>query len=104
VLGAAILFHGFVAWLGLGLLWRRASARRGGLVFASVWAAVAVGTWLVVHAALADLARGYPDRAGFAAVAESLAVEVTCVNIALSAALAWLLTRPAVRMQFRSGS
>jgi hypothetical protein len=104
VLGAAILFHAFVAWLGLGLLWRRPWARRGGLMFAGLWAATAAGAWFGVHVALEDLARGYPERAAFARVAESLAGQVTLVNIALSAALAWLLVQPAVRVQFRPGS
>jgi hypothetical protein len=104
VLGAAVLFHGFVAWLGLGLLWRRPWARRGGLWFAGLWAATAAGAWFLVHAALEDLVRGYPDRAGFARVAESLAGQVTVVNIGLGAGLAWLLLQPAVRAQFRSGS
>jgi len=104
VLAVAIAFHACVAWLGVGLLWRRPWARRAGLVFAAVCAVTAGGTWIGVHAALEDLARGYPERAGFARVAEALAAQVGLASIALSAALAWLLVQPAVRAQFRPGS
>jgi len=104
VLAAAMLFHAFVAWLGLGLLWRRPWARRAGLVFAGLWAVTAAGVWVGVRVALEDLARGYPERAGFARTAESLAGQVGFVNIALGVALVWLLVQPAVRVQFRSGS
>jgi hypothetical protein len=104
LLAGAVLFHAFVAWLGLGLLWRRPWARRGGLWFACAWAATAALSWLVVRAALGDLARGYPDRAGFAAMAGILAGQVALLNVALGAALAWLLLQPAVRAQFRSGT
>ncbi|HXQ63763.1 MAG TPA: hypothetical protein VN787_02815 [Steroidobacteraceae bacterium] len=104
VLGAAILFHAFIAWLGLGLLWRRPWARRGGVVFAGLWAVTAAGVWFGVRVALEDLARGYPERAGFARVAETLAGQVGIANVALGAALAWLLVQPAVRVQFTPGS
>ena len=103
VLGAAIVFHTAVAWLGLGLLWRRPWARGATLWFAFLWAGLAALGFGVVHYALADLARGYPERAQFARVAESLAVEVTLVNVALAAALVLLLIQPAVRVQFTAG-
>ncbi len=103
VLGAAVVFHGVVAWLGLGLLWRRPWARRATLGFAFAWAAVAALAFGVVRFALEDLARGYPERAHFAHVAESLALEVTLVNVALAAALVLLLIQPAVRVQFSAG-
>jgi hypothetical protein len=57
----------------------------------------------VVRYALADLARGYPGQAHFAAVAGSLALEVALVNVALAAALVLLLIQPAVRVQFSAG-
>lgn len=103
VLGAAIVFHTLVAWLGVGLLWRRPWARRAALGFAFVWAAVATLAFGVARYALEDLARGYPQHAHFAQVAESLAVEVALVNVALAAALVLLLIQPAVRAQFSAG-
>jgi len=103
VLGAAIAFHALVAWLGVGLYWRRAWARRGALVFAACWAGVAVAAWGVVRYALEDLARGYPDRAAFARAAQVLASQLVLVNIGLAAGLLLLLIQPAVRAQFRSG-
>ena len=103
VLGAAIVFHTVVAWLGIGLFWRRPWARRATLAFSFGWAGVAALTFAVARYALEDLARGYPDRAHFARVAESLAAEVALVNVGLAAALVLLLIQPAVRAQFRSG-
>lgn len=103
VLGVAVAFHLLVAWLGVGLLWRRPWARRAALVFAFVWAALATTAVGVVRYALEDLARGYPQHAHFAQVAESLAVEVALVNLALAAALVLLLIQPAVRAQFSAG-
>jgi hypothetical protein len=104
VLGAAIVFHSLVAWLGVGLLWRRPWARRATLFFACAWAGVAAASWGLTHYVLADLARGYPERAHFASVAGALAAQVALVNLALAAALVLLLIQPAVRAQFRSGS
>jgi hypothetical protein len=92
-----------VAWLGIGLFWRRPSARRAALVFAVVWAGLAALAFAVVRYALEDLARGYPEHAHFARVAESLATEVALVNVALAAALMLLLIQPAVRAQFSAG-
>ena len=103
VLGAAVVFHCGVAWLGVGLLWRRAWALRATLALAFAWAAVAALAFAVAHAALADLARGYPERAHFAAVAEALAVQVTLANVGLAALLVLLLIQPAVRAQFSAG-
>jgi hypothetical protein len=103
VLGAAIAFHTLVAWLGVGLYWRRAWARRGTLLFAGCWAAVAALAWAVVRYALEDLARGYPDRAAFARAAEALADQLALVNVALAAGLLLLLIQPAVRAQFSAG-
>lgn len=103
VLGAAIAFHTLVAWLGLGLLWRRPWARPAALAFACVWAALAALALGIVHYVLADLARGYPQYAHFAEVAGSLAVQVALVNLALAAALVLLLIQPAVRVQFSAG-
>ena len=57
----------------------------------------------VARYALADLTRGYPEHAHFAAVAGSLALEVALVNVALAAALVLLLIQPAVRAQFSAG-
>jgi len=104
VLGAAIGFHALVAWLGVGLLWRRPWARRAALVFSFAWGGLAALGGGVVRYALADLARGYPQHAHFAAVASALAAEVALINIALAAALALLLIQPAVRAQFSAGS
>lgn len=103
VLGAAIVFHTIVAWLGVGLFWRRPWARRATLVFSFAWAGVAALAFAVTRYALEDLARGYPEHAHFARVAESLAAEVTLVNVALALALVLLLIQPAVRAQFSSG-
>ena len=103
VLGAAIAFHLVVAWLGVGLLWRRPWARRATLGFAFAWGGLAVLSLGVVRYALADLARGYPEHAHFAAVAGSLALQVALVNVALAAALVLLLIQPAVRTQFSAG-
>ena len=104
LLALAIAFHCFVAWLGTGLLWRRGWARRTALGFAMAWAALAALGCAVARYALEDLARGYPERASFARVAESLVLEVTLVNIVFAAALALLLIQPAVRAQFSAGS
>ena len=103
VLGAAIVFHTFVAWLGVGLLWRRPGARRTALAFACGWAGLAVLGWLAARLALADLARGYPERAGFAQAATALATEVTLLNVGLAVLLVLLLVQPAVRAQFSAG-
>jgi hypothetical protein len=103
VLVAAIVFHTIVAWLGVGLLWRRPWARRATLVFAFAWAGLAALAFGVARYALEDLARGYPQHAHFARVAESLATEVTLVNVALAAALVLLLIQPPVRAQFSAG-
>lgn len=103
VLGAAIIFHTIVAWLGVGLLWRRPWARRATLVFACVWGSLAALAFGVARFALADLARGYPQHAHFAEVAGSLALQVALVNVALAAALVLLLIQPAVRVQFSAG-
>jgi hypothetical protein len=103
VLIAAIVFHSIVAWLGVGLFWRRPWARRATLVFACVWASLATLVFLIVRYALEDLARGYPARAQFARAAESLAGEVALANVALAAALVLLLIQPAVRALFSAG-
>jgi hypothetical protein len=104
VLGIAIAFHFALAWLGTGLLWRRRWAWTGGLVFASLWVCAALGGWAVAHYALTDLARGYPERAGFAHAVQPLAAEVAVVNALLGVALAALLLQRVVRQQFRIGS
>jgi hypothetical protein len=104
ILALGIVFHLLVAWLGIGLVRRRAWARRGGLLLAAVWVAGAAIVWLVVRRALEDLAAGYPDRAGFAHAAEFLAGEVAVLGAALGAGFALLLLQPAVRAQFRTGS
>jgi hypothetical protein len=104
VLALGVLYHLFVATLGVGLVWRRGWARRGGLGLAALWISAAVIVWLVVRTALEDLARGFPERAGFAHSAEVLAGEVSLLSIAIGVGLATLLLQPAVRAQFRSGS
>ena len=104
LLALAIVFHGFVAWLGTGLLWRRSWARRTALGFTVAWVGLAALGFAVARYALEDLARGYPERASFARVAESLILEVTLVNIVFAAALVLLLIQPAVRAQFSAGS
>jgi hypothetical protein len=104
ILLVAIAFHGAVAWLGLGLLWRRSWARRPAIVFSALWIAVAAAAWLVVRYALDDLARGYPDHASFALAAQALATQVTILNVGLATALILLLIQPAVRAQFSAGS
>jgi len=104
VLAAAIVFHTLVAWLGVGLLWRRPWARRAALTFACGWGALAALALGVARYVLADLARGYPEYAHFAALAGSLAAQVALVNLVLAAALALLLVQPAVRVQFSAGS
>ncbi|MBS0375819.1 MAG: hypothetical protein JSR73_14670 [Proteobacteria bacterium] len=104
LLMVAIVFHAWLAWLGLGLLWRRPWARRATLGFGFAWAALAAGGYALAHYALGDLARGYAEYRHFAAVAESLVGQVALVNVALAAALVLLLIQPAVRAQFRSGS
>jgi hypothetical protein len=103
ILLLGIFFHGVAAWLGLGLLWRRSWARRGAIAFAALWIAIAAVAWLVVRYALEDLARGYPDRAGFALAAQALATQVTVLNVGLAAAMVLLLIQPAVRAQFSVG-
>ncbi len=103
VLGAAIVFHTGVAWLGVGLLWRRPWARRATLALAFTWAAVAALGFAIARFALADLARGYPERAHFAHVAQALAAQVTLVNLVLATLLVLLLIQPAVRAQFSAG-
>ena len=103
VLALAVAFHAFVAWLGVGLLWRRAGARRVALVFAASWAGLALLVWLAARLALADLARGYPERAAFARVAATLATQVTLLNVGLALLLVLLLAQPAVRAQFSAG-
>jgi hypothetical protein len=103
VLGAAIVFHSAVAWLGVGLLWRRPWARRAALGFAIAWGAVAALAFAAARFALEDLARGYPERAHFAHVAQGLAAEVALVNLGLAAMLVLLLIQPAVRAQFSAG-
>ena len=103
VLGIAMIGQSIVAWLGLGLLWRRPWARRATIGFAFVWTALAVLLFGIVRYALEDLARGYPERSAFAHAAESLSTEITLVNVALAAALVLLLIQPAVRAQFSAG-
>jgi hypothetical protein len=103
LLGAAIVVQTLIAWLGVGLLWRQPWARRAALAFACAWAVLAALALGVAHYVLADLGRGYVQYAHFAAVVESLAVEVTLVNLALAVALALLLIQPAVRVQFSAG-
>jgi hypothetical protein len=103
VLLLAIAFHGAVAWLGAGLVWRRPWARRGAIVFAAVWIAATATAWLVVHHALLDLARGYAARAAFARAALVLANQVTLATIGLATALILLMIQPAVRAQFSAG-
>lgn len=103
VLVLAIAFHAYVAWLGVGLVWRRAGARRATLAFACGWAALAALVWLAVRLALEDLARGYPERAAFARGAQTLATGVMLLNVSLAVLLVLLLVQPAVRAQFSAG-
>jgi hypothetical protein len=98
VLGGA--FHAWFAWLGFGLFWRRPWARRHGVAFAFVWAAVALVFWAVAWFALDDLQQGYPDRAAFAVAVKPLAAQVALINVALAAALLLLLIQPSVKAQF----
>ena len=104
VLALGVFYHLLVAALGVGLVWRRSWARRGGLGLAALWVAAAIVAWLVVRTALEDLARHDPQRAAFARVAESLATQVSVLSIVIGVGLATLLLQPAVRAQFRSGS
>jgi hypothetical protein len=104
LLAGAVLFHLCVAAIGAGLLWRRIWAWRGALALALGWIAVAAVAWLVVRAALDDLAIGYPPRAAFARAAEVIASEVTLLSVALGAGLLLLLVHPAVREQFSADS
>jgi hypothetical protein len=104
VLTGAIVFHVFVACLGVGLYRRRRWAWPAGLGLAALWAATAVLSWRLIARALDDLARGFPDRALFAYAAERLATGVAAVSIGLGVVLAWLLLQPAVRVEFRTGS
>ena len=104
VLGAGIIFHVLLAWLGLGLMLRRPWARPGALGFAAFWIALAALAWLATHAALLDLAHGFPERAAFAQGAEMLATEAALLSIGIGVGLALLLLQPSVRAEFRSGS
>jgi len=96
----ALVFHLIVACLGYGLYARRGWARRSTLGFAAVWAALSGAVWVIVHAALADYARRFPERVAFAATLTMLATEILILVLLLSAGLALLLTRPVVRAQF----
>lgn len=98
----AIAFHAVVAKLGLGLYWRRSWARRGAIRFAWAWAALAVLGWAAVWYALDDLQRGYPDRAAFAGVAKMVLMQVSLLNLGLSATLILLMIQPSVRAQFEA--
>ena len=104
LLSAAIVFHLFVAAVGAGLLWRRPWAWRGALALAIFWIVSAAAAWLVVRAALDDLATGYPAHAAVARTSEVLASEVTLLSMALGAGLMLLLVHPAVRGQFSADS
>ena len=103
LLAAAVVLQALVAWLGLGLLWRRPWARHGTLGLAMLWVTLTAGAWAVAHYALADLARGYPEQAAFARAASAFAGQVAFVNIGLAVALAVFLVQPAVRVQFSAG-
>lgn len=95
-----VAFHAFVARLGYALFRRERWARRGAITFAWGWAALAVLGWAAVWYALDDLQRGYPDRAAFAGVAKVVLMQVTLLNLGLSAALILLMIQPSVRAQF----
>lgn len=96
----AIAFHAFVARLGFGLFRRERWARRGAIGFAWAWAALAALGWAAVWYALDDLQRGYPDRAQFAGVAKLVLMQVSLLNLGLSAALVLLMIQPSVRARF----
>jgi hypothetical protein len=96
----AVAFHAYVAWLGFGLFWRRAVARRHAIGFAFAWGGIAVLGWAGVWFALDDLQRGYPDRAVFAQTAKLLASQVALINVGVAAALVLLMIQPSVRAQF----
>ena len=104
VLGAGVLFHALVAWLGLGLVLRRPWARPAALGLAALLIGLPALAWVTARAALEDLARGFPERAAFAHEAEFLATAVALLSIAIGMALALLLVQPAVRAEFSSGS
>ncbi len=100
LLAIAVGLHTAVAWLGLGLLLRRRWAWTAAIAFGALWMLAAVGGGLFVRYLLNDLAAGYPEHAGFAAAAMTLAVEVACLNALLGAALIVLIVQPSVRVQF----
>lgn len=95
-----IAFHAYVGKLGMGLFWRRAWARASAIRFAWTWAALAVLGWAALWYALDDLQRGYPDRAAFAGVAKLLLMQVSLLNLGVSAVLILLMIQPSVRAQF----
>lgn len=99
-LALGVAFHTFVAWVGYGLWWRRPSARRAAIGFAFGWAALALAGYAGVWYALDDLQRGFPERAAFAAAVKVLALQVSLINVGLSAGLLLLLNQPGVRAQF----
>ena len=103
VLGAAIVFHTGVAWLGVGLLWRRPWARRATLALARVGRRPRRSASAIARlVALAVSRGGYPEPASFAHVAQALAAQVTLVDLVLATLLV-LLLMPAVRAQFSAG-
>jgi len=104
VLGVGVVLHVLVAWLGIGLIARRAWAWRGAFAFAGLWAAATLGGWLLAGYALRDLAAVDPAWALAAHGAEVIAGEVAVLGVVLGAALALFLLQPAVRAQFRPGS
>ena len=103
LLVSAVVAQALIAWLGLGLLWRRPWARHGTVALAMLWATLAGCGWAMAHYALADLARGYPQHAAFAHAAAVIAGQVAFVNVGLATTLVVFLIQPAVRAQFTAG-
>jgi hypothetical protein len=101
LLAGGLLFHAFVAFLGLGLYRRRPWARPAGLALAAVWALSAVACWAFAQHVLEDLARQSVALASFATGARWLATQVALLSLAVAVALLVLLMQPAVRRAFR---
>jgi hypothetical protein len=104
VLAAAILCQLLLAWLGVGLLRRKAWALPAARAFALFWIVATAAAWLLARAALADLAVASPERAGFAAAALALAAEAAIANGLVGGAFLMLLLQDAVSREFRPGS
>jgi hypothetical protein len=101
LLAGGLLFHVFVALLGLALYRRRPWARPAGLALAVVWALSAVAGWAFAQHVLEDLARQSAALASFATGARWLATQVALLSLAVAVALLVLLMQPAVRRAFR---